>query len=945
MSTKTETREPGDPYVLEDLTEEEAYLFAILSDLSGLDQAEFLWYAPDHPDDCFRAWDYQWSWWRCTDQYQIEQNARSTGKSLSIKVRGCAFCLLFPGQEMVITAPELIHLEPIVSLIESQMYSTWFLREFIPRGKSAVTHRPFQMNFLNNARIIGRIPQRDGKGVKGCACIDTEVLTSEGIKMVQDVKPGDLVLTHRNRWKPVVWVEEDVNDCYEVRGQGSFPLRVSCDHRFWGAENQAGPKQKRDFLPLGFHDVETLIDHQVYWATPTEFPRLEVPTVEAFGTANQVDADSEEFWWLVGRYLADGFLSMDKKNNKGRRVNWVVHPDDQDDVWSRVVAVGLKPVEQVRAHSSANVVMAASAGFYRWLCEYFGERCDGKKLPAFALGMSEPHRKALLRGYLAGDGHYNIERSRWGLGTASKTLAVGLQLLAQSVGYTVNCSSVQPKVTHINGVKLKSEPKVSWRLQLAHGHPSDIEHCLVGKVKSVVPIGKQPVYNLIVDEDHSYMTGSIMSHNLHPVWLELDEAQDYPKQGWKELTETLKRGMSGSVWRAHGVTRGVRDDFYEKTQDSPTNHWRVHRYPAMWRPTWTDKERQDAIAEYGSRDDPDYRRNVLGEHGDATNPIFVAAQLHRNVDQDPLSEYNTAEYFKQVIKSEELELLRVDINHFLDFPQGHLSFVGSMQEREQVRAGKKAAKAIYWVGMDVGFTIDPSEILVYVEYHPPKPTRDRPNVPNPQNGQTALKLLTRLSLWRMPIEQQLLAMLTVIDFYRPKVFALDKNGIGHPMWQLLQAYLEHFKAGDLDKIPKWFHGFDLEHAATTIKGYSFGEKLVVGIDKTVELKRTDDPFEKAAERREAKDFSTDVLREFVDGQRLWLPWDDEFLKQFQAATWSMNSGRIDQYGRRQFNKGNDHCLDASREMALGYVQFSIEELMNKPKKHVPIQVEWLSDLG
>jgi hypothetical protein len=252
------------PQVLEDLSDDECALWAILQDPSGLDQAEFLWHDPDRPDGCFRAWAFQWSWYRCVDPLQIDQCARSVGKSLSIKVRGFAFPFLFPGQEMVVTAPELVHLEPIVGLIEQQFQATRLGREMLPRSRSAITHRPFQMNFNNGSRIIGRIPQRDGKGVKG----------------------------------------------------------------------------------------------------------------------------------------------------------------------------------------------------------------------------------------------------------------------------------------------------------------------------------------------------------IHPVWLELDEAQDYPHAGWVEFTETLKRGHEGAVWRAHGVTRGLRDDFFEHTQDNPDNDWTVHRFPAMYRPNWTDEERQEKIKKYGSRDDPDYRRNV-----------------------------------------------------------------------------------------------------------------------------------------------------------------------------------------------------------------------------------------------------------------------------------------------------------------------------------------------
>lgn len=569
------------PKVLENLTEEEAYLFAILTDTSGLDQAEFLWYDPsseDHiieedgervkkhpgPSGCFRAWAYQWSWWREAAPLQIDQCARSVGKSLSIKVRACAFPFIKPGQEMVITAPELVHLEPIVSLIESQVYATRVLREMIPRGKSAVTHRPFQMNFLNNARIIGRIPQRDGKGVKG----------------------------------------------------------------------------------------------------------------------------------------------------------------------------------------------------------------------------------------------------------------------------------------------------------------------------------------------------------IHPIWLELDEAQDYPHAGWVELRETLKRGFIGAAWRAHGVTRGVRDDFYESTQDTPNNPWRVHRFAAMWRPNWTDEEREEALEKYGSREDPDYRRNILGLHGDKTNPIFVLTQLMKNVDSDPMSEYNASEYFRVVAKVEQLELFDQTIAEMLDFPPGHLRYAGNTP---QERLNKP--QAIYWAGMDIGFTIDPSEILIFVEY------RDKP-----RDQHTRLKLLTRISMARMPHREQLWAMLHTIDFYRPKAFAMDKTGLGLPLFQELQEHMDAFRAHRWDEIPPWMRQYDLDMAINTVKGYNFSEKLIVDFDQSITVTQFEDPVQKAGMKRNAKEYATDVLREMVDRTQLWLPWDDELLKQFQGGTWT-SARSMDAYGRRIFSKGNDHCLDASRMMALGWAQHSIEELL------------------
>lgn len=62
--------------ILEALTDEEMYLVCILQDVSGLDLAEFTWHAAENEDGCFRAWAFQWTWWRCQDPLQIDQGAR-----------------------------------------------------------------------------------------------------------------------------------------------------------------------------------------------------------------------------------------------------------------------------------------------------------------------------------------------------------------------------------------------------------------------------------------------------------------------------------------------------------------------------------------------------------------------------------------------------------------------------------------------------------------------------------------------------------------------------------------------------------------------------------------------------------------------------------------------------------------------------------------------------
>jgi RNA polymerase sigma factor (sigma-70 family) len=155
--------------VVEALSEDEAYLAAIIQDKSGVDLAEFCWVDEGSDDNLFRCYDYQYGWYRNDSKLQIDQCGRAVGKSVGIQLRSFAFAFNNAGQEMLITAPELVHLDPVTKYVEDRINDVRLSREMLYKknGKTGFMHRPFEAKFINGSRIIGRIPQKDGKGVKG----------------------------------------------------------------------------------------------------------------------------------------------------------------------------------------------------------------------------------------------------------------------------------------------------------------------------------------------------------------------------------------------------------------------------------------------------------------------------------------------------------------------------------------------------------------------------------------------------------------------------------------------------------------------------------------------------------------------------------------------------------------------------------------------------------
>ena len=522
-----------------DLSEAEAYLLALIQDDSGIDLAELLWEDPlaSNKEQIFRCWDFQYAWWRDMSTLSIDQCGRAVGKTMSIIVRGWAFGIQHPGAEMVVTAPEAVHLQPLTSRIEDRIKEIRLTRELLPnRVGRGFKHRPFQVDFVNSAKILGRIPQRDGKGVKG----------------------------------------------------------------------------------------------------------------------------------------------------------------------------------------------------------------------------------------------------------------------------------------------------------------------------------------------------------LHPLRLEMDEAQDFPTAGWIELVETLRHGEVGAQWRAHGVSRGVHDEFYRHSQ--PGSGWSVHRITGMHRPTWSDQERRDKIEAYGSRDSPDYKRNILGLHGDATNPLFVLHRLMACVDDDLSSDYNSLVYYFQRITDEMVGDSNIGL--LVDFPGSHKQW------------------SDIWCGMDVGLTNHPTEILVFGEETIPRGQKAR------------LRLLSRLHLQRISASDQRKIVQLVFEFYNPRRFTIDRGGLGLPVYQDLH-----------DEMPR---------ERSRIQGYTADEKLVVGYD---DHESTDDPKDFEIRAR-AKEYGYDLLRQYVDSKRIVLPWDQEgLLGEWQGSTWYRERSETTPYGKKTYNRGSFHTLDAAAMMIVGKEMMVIETMtkMRQEPERVPLQ--------
>ncbi len=689
------------------LTDGEKFLYCMLQDPAGIDAAEFTWIDHEQEDNCWRAWPFQWSWWRCPDQRQIDQAARSIGKSTGIAARAFSWPFRRPGQQMAIIAPQLNHLRPLNTLIEQRLTGTRLTREIMKPGSKAVTHpgQALQAEFLNGATLFTRIPQADGKAAKGihpvvlecdeCLPAGTLILAKRGLVAIENVVVGDMVLTHRRRWRRVTGLASRRRETVLLKGHGTPGLVASINHPFRACRraqaNIIGTdgKLKRTTV-IGDPQWTPAADlGGCNWSTPTRYPQVKhVPSFRKPGTSGKVPCgqDSDDFFWMMGLYIAEGSYNA---SSGGCQVTFSLHQKEIPYVRKRLEALGLLVWDSPDEDDLGSRLLTNSRVLGEWLETHCGKGAHNKQVPVWALGLQTSRREALLDGLVYGDGYEqdatDHATAKFKLTTVSRRLSVSARLLAMTLDWWANihwCDTSQ-RETFIRGRRVTSDGFYQV-VGTRDGKGFEFGWERFSQVREVIRTDTtELLYDLTVAEDSSFLADGFIVHN----------SQDLTEATWDELIETVKRDAQGSKWLVHGVTRGVQDKFYKFSQ--PGSGWTVHRLTSMSRPGWSAEERANKIEEYGGYDTPNYKRNVLGEHGDQSSPLFTAKSLFACVDDDELSDYNTNEYRRIDIYGENLSAPG-DILYSLDHPMTHVS---GKYER-------------FWVGEDLGHCVDEeTEIL------------------------------------------------------------------------------------------------------------------------------------------------------------------------------------------------------------------------------------------
>lgn len=342
--------------------------------------------------------------------------------------------------------------------------------------------------YANDIRRVytGDIPKAD------CWCFvkGTYILAERGYIPIEQVAVGDKVLTHKGRWRKVTsTMQRDNARIWDVDGFGILPTRTTAEHPYYVT---------KPGIPMEFREVKQIDDS---WYSTMVLPDKE---------SNEY---GKEVWWIIGRYLADGWRVRRKDRPSGGRIVFAVSNDKRAEFERRL--------EEAKLHGTytkertCGKYHVCNNELYEYL-EKFGKYAHGKRIPREALCLSREKAKYFYDGYMSGDGRKDREEAT----STSAALILGMCIIAQRLGKPVPAVyyTRRNEKCIIQGRECRQRDTYTFRIskRSIRGHYRGRYVCReLHQPTESMDFGT--VYNISVEEDESYVANGAIVHNCQDI--------------------------------------------------------------------------------------------------------------------------------------------------------------------------------------------------------------------------------------------------------------------------------------------------------------------------------------------------------------------------------------------------------------------------------------------
>jgi superfamily II DNA or RNA helicase/intein/homing endonuclease len=364
-----------------------------------------------------------------------------------------------------------------------------------------------------------------------CILKDELIPTKNGFVKIQDIKQGDVVLTHKGNWKKVIDTHthlERKKHFVDITYKGFWePLRVTHDHRVFTWDKVT---EKYAWIEAGNLDI---MRHYLVYASNLQngsIKKLNVQNVVSkefvnnWGSSQQNGRLKEmqpaiklttKFMYALGRYLADGWCSTEYDNGSSVAICDSLDKTKEVISCSKTICKTFGLPEKITKYSSKKNVHTSyiySKNLAILFKEWFGSGAHANQVPDFVFSVSDKLKRKFLRGYYDGDGY--MRKNTQQASSVSEKIIIGISTLEAHLGNPItlrfnlkaNCYSFEYSIRSkcVKETQIKNKDgNVLFPISELHKY----------KPKKQT----ERVYDLTVEDDHSFHVGYAAVHNCHRI--------------------------------------------------------------------------------------------------------------------------------------------------------------------------------------------------------------------------------------------------------------------------------------------------------------------------------------------------------------------------------------------------------------------------------------------
>lgn len=338
------------------------------------------------------------------------------------------------------------------------------------------------------------------------ACLDpsARILTENGYKNIKDVMIGDKVYTHKGRYQKVInTMINPGKEIFEISSSYMLDtIKATADHPIFIRE------QNGNYI---WKEVEKL--------ESTDLMAIPINQNSILPSYKNLNFNYDMFW-LIGRYLGDGWTEYVKRTNNRYETRVVIccnktHDNELKDIISHIKKIGYS-YYVVSCRTCYKIYINNNKELFEYL-ERFNHGAENKIVHSDIINSPSDYVKSFIEGYFSADGYYDKKRHILECKSVSKNLIQGISQCVNKASHNYGT------FVHYNGGTYviegrKVNTKDNWKFSFSTNRTQKkllIENGYIWiPIKEIKSLGLvDKTYNLEVAEDNSFTVNNVAVHN------------------------------------------------------------------------------------------------------------------------------------------------------------------------------------------------------------------------------------------------------------------------------------------------------------------------------------------------------------------------------------------------------------------------------------------------